>query len=64
MLRVVIEDYPQKNNAYGIWSSKGSVRDIKIRSLHSQESHLERSTYVALFTLLKTVRYNYISYEK
>ena len=29
LLRVVIEDYPQQSSVYGIWSAKGSVRDIK-----------------------------------
>ena len=37
MLRVIIEDCPQKSNVYGIWSAKGSVRDIK-KSTQTRES--------------------------
>ena len=37
MLRVVIEDYPQKSNVNGMWTAKGSVRNIK-KSTQSRES--------------------------
>ena len=39
-LRVVIEDYPQNNNVYGIWSTVLEVVSVISRSLRSQESHL------------------------
>ena len=40
LLRAVIEDYPQNNNVYGIWSTVLKVVSVISRSLRSQESHL------------------------
>ena len=40
LLRAVIEDYPQNNNVYGIWSTVLKIVSVISRSLRSQESHL------------------------
>ena len=40
LLRAVIEDYPQNNNVYGIWSTVLKVVFVISRSLRSQERHL------------------------
>ena len=40
LLRAVIEDYPQNNNVYGIWSTVLKVVSLISRGLRSQESHL------------------------
>ena len=40
LLRAIIEDYPQNNNVYGIWSTVLKVVSVMSRSLRSQESHL------------------------
>ena len=49
LLRAVIEDYPQNNNVYGIWSTVLKVVSVMSRSLRSQESHLRVLNVIIIF---------------
>ena len=51
LLRAVIEDHPQNNNVYGIWSTVLKVVSVISRSLRSQECHL-RVINVCIITII------------
>ena len=51
LLRAVVEDYPQNNNVYGIWSTVLKVLSVISKSLRSQESHLRVLNVCIIITI-------------
>ena len=60
--RMVIKDYPQKSNVYGIWSQLKVVSVIS-KNQHSQESHLRVQRKISSFTATLLKWYNIIIFN-